>query len=629
MPSLFRPSKQKREVYMMRMTLAVVAVLFIAVNAIATNVFGARQVDLTANKLFTISEGTMRTLQSLDDVVYIRYYYSAEQATGLPAVQSYATRVRSLLQHYESISRGKVKVEVINPTPYSEVEDEAVKEGLQGIPVDSTGSRLYFGLYASGGTDKNASIPFFNPQRAAFLEYDLTKIIYDLAHPKKPVISVLSGLPMRLAMVNTPMQPDRDWAIITQLESFFDVRYINNQLVSIPKETDVLMVVHPDKLAEQALLILDQYLMAGHKVVIFTDPNAKVEGVRARKSDLNRILNKWGADMPTNEVVGDRSAAVRLPSMDGSSLLDTVANLTWLEISGWGFSRHDLITSELGLVRFITSGHYNKLPAETNLKKGELPRKTTWSPLITTSEDVMILDAQKVEDTTDTSKFMDSFKPTGKKQTLAVKITGRAGSAYPEFSNLKGYIPYSQEDSTLILVADTDILRNGLWVNKQQLENKVMYVPIADNGTFVMNALDYLAGSNDLISLRSRSDVAKTFRLVQDIKRKSEVQFRKKEKELENKAKSIEAELGQMKKVASGNNTNLPSKSQRDAITKVRENLINIRKELRNVRFQLRQEINKLSSIISFVNIALMPSVVILIALCVPFIRHRREREVV
>lgn len=627
MASLFHPSKQKKEAYMLRMTLVVIAVLFIAVNAIATNIFGARQVDLTANKLFTISDGTIRTLQSLEDVVHIRYYYSSEQANGYPAVQSYATRVRSLLQHYESISRGKVKVEVINPTPYSEVEDEAVKEGMQGIPVDTTGSRLYFGLYATGGTDKNASIPFFNPQRAAFLEYDLTKIVYDLAHPKKPKVSVLSGLPMRLAMVDAPVQPDRDWAIITQLESFFDVHYVNNQLVSIPEDTDVLLVAHPDKLPEFALLLLDQYLMEGHKVIIFTDPNAKVEGVRTRKSDLNRILNKWGANMPTNEIVGDRSAAVRLPSMDGSSLLDTVANLTWLEISGWGFSKQDIISSELGLVRFITAGHYVQLPPDANLKKGETPRKTSWNPLITTSEDVMLLDAQKVADTSDTSVFMDGFKALGKAQTLAVKITGRAPSAYPEHANLKGYIPYAREDSTLILVADTDILRNGLWVNKQQLEDKVMYVPIADNGTFVMNAIDYLAGSNDLISLRSRSDVTKSFKLLQDLKRKAEVQFRAKETELEKKAKDAEVELNEMKNFATGNNTNLPTKSQRNAIAKIRENLITIRTELRDVRFKLRQDINRLSGVISFVNIALMPLLVIFAALCIPFLRHRRERE--
>lgn len=611
----------------LRLTLVVAVILFIAINAIATNTLGARQVDLTSNKLYTISEGTKRTLANLEDTVRIRLYYSTEQATGYPAIQSYATRVRSLLQHYESISRGKVKVEVINPTPYSEVEDEAVKEGIQGIPIDSTGGRLYLGMYASGGTDKSSSIPFFNPQRAAFLEYDLTKTIYDLSHPKKPVITLVSGMPMRFGMLKTAIQPDKDWAILKQIEDFFEIQYQENDYIKIPDNTDVLMVVHPDKLKENDLLLIDQYLMEGGKALVFTDPLTKVEGVRTRHSNLNKILHAWGADMPETEVVGDRSAAVRLPSSSGNTLLDTVANLTWLEIQGWGFKRNEVISSDLSMVRFITAGHYVPFnPVKDANSNAKNTRKTTWSPLITTSEDVTILNAQKVDETTDASKFMENFQPITKTQTLAVKITGKAPSAFPEKSNLRGFVPYSLEESTLILVADTDILRNGLWVSQQHLYDKIMYVPIADNGAFVMNALDYLAGSKDLISLRSRSDVAKTFHRVQTLKRNAEVQFRAKEEELGTKVSETERQLEQLKNYSTGNNTNLPNSAQRNEITKFREHLIAMRKELRDVRKKLQEDISNLGAIVSFVNIGLMPLLIILAALIVPLVRHRHER---
>jgi ABC-type uncharacterized transport system involved in gliding motility auxiliary subunit len=621
-------SRQAKERWVLYGTLTSAFILFIALNGISTNVLGARQVDLTANKLYTISDGTKRTLQNLEDTVNIRYYFSTEQATGYPSVQSYATRVRSLLQHYEVLSHGKVKVEVINPTPYSEVEEEAVKEGMQGLPIDNSGSRLYFGMYATGGTDKSASIAFFNPQRAAFLEYDLTKVIYDLSHPKKPVVTVVSGLPMRLGMLRTPIQPDRDWAILTQMEGFFDVQYQDIETMQIPDNTDVLMLIHPDKLTERDLMLVDQYLMEGGKALIFTDPVAKVDGVRQRNSNLNKVLAAWGAQMPEGDVVGDRSAAVRLPSQDSSSLLDTVANLTWLEIAGWGMARNEIIASDLGVVRFITAGHYVQLPQpKFDPKSGIKPRQTTWSPLITTSEDVTLLSTKKVMDTDNAGELMQEFKPIGKKQVLAVKITGKAPTAFPEKTKFKGFAPYSLADSTLILVADTDVLRNGLWVTKQQLNDKVMYVPVADNGAFVMNALDYLAGSRDLISLRSRSDVSKTFKVLQDLKRTAEVKFRAQEEQLEKKVGNIEEALNQVKNYTSGNNTNLPSTKDRKEIEKYRAALIAARKELRDVRYQLQKDMSTLSGIVSFVNIGLVPIFVILAAMFVPWVRQFRARR--
>jgi ABC-type uncharacterized transport system involved in gliding motility auxiliary subunit len=626
--SLLHYLQHRLNTYIMRFTLIVLAILFIAINTVATNILGARQIDLTSNKLYTISDGTRRTLANLEDTVRIRFYYSSEQATGYPAVQAYATRIRSLLQHYEALSGGKVKVEVINPTPYTEVEDEAVKEGMQGIPIDEAGARIYLGMYAAGGTEKTANIPFFNPQRAAFLEYDLTKIIYDLSHPKKPVVTVISGLPMRLGMTNYLVQPDQDWAILTQMEGFFEMQYQEDGFNRIPENTDVLMVVHPDNLNENDLLLIDQYLMEGRKAIIFTDPMSRVEGVKSRKSELNKIIQAWGANMPENDIVGDRSAAVRLPSDKGSTLLDTIANLTWLEIRGWGFTRKEVISSDLSLVRFITAGHFERHTQSSTIPGAKKAESTlSWSPLITSSQDVTLLNTQKVNSTEDMGEFLEDFKAIGKAQVLAVKIEGKTHSAFPEKSKLKGFLSYSLEPSTLILVADTDILRNGLWVNQQRLYDKVLYVPIADNGAFVMNAVDYLAGSRDLIALRSRSDVAKTFERVDKLKRVAEVKFRAKEEALQARVKQMEIKLEELKTYSTMANASLPTSAQSKEISAFREQLIQIRTDLRDVRQNLHREISQLNAMVSFVNIALVPIIIIVIAMFVPLYRHRHERR--
>ncbi len=624
---LSRTQKQRRIGYA---TLALTAMLMICINMMAGNLLGAKQVDLTENQLFTLTDGTRNTLKNLKEKVYIRLYYSAQQASGFPAIQSYATRVRGLLRHYEALSGGKIKLEIIDPVPYSEAEDAAIKAGIQGIGVDTMGTKLFFGLTATGGLDDNSTIAFFNPKRAAFLEYDLTKLIYNLSNPHKPSIYVVSNLPMRIGMVDTPRQPENTWAILQQMESQYDVHYQTDDKQELdPKVVDVLMVVHPNLLSDEMLYRIDQYLMLGGKMMVITDPLAEVPGVRKTNSHLNRILASWGAEMPDQRVLTDGENAVSIPLEEGASPIEAITNLTWLELPKSNLAKDDIITSDLSVIRVIASGYFrpvglqSKIPTTPNAS--ENIRKTTWKSLIFSSPNSADEAANVVETNGDNPNVLfKTFKSRGKPQDIAVRIQGRAPSAFPERGTTKGHIPYAIEDATLILLADSDMLRDGLWVKVQQFYNKTIYNPTSDNGAFIMNAMDYLSGSQDLISLRSRSDTTRSFTVVNKMRRNSEARYRHKEDDLREKLSHLERKLELLKRTASGNNTNLPNAEAKKELDNFRGELLQTRKALRDVRKNLAQEIHRLDSIITFVNIGLIPILVILTALLLPLWRKKR-----
>lgn len=614
-------------------TLAITALLLIAVNMSANNLLGAKQVDLTQNSLFTLTEGTRNTLKNLKEPITIKLFYSAQQATGFPAVQSYATRVRSLLQHYQALSGGKIKLEIIDPIPYSADEDDAIKAGLQGMGVDTIGTKMFFGLKASSSTDDSETIAFFNPKRAAFLEYDLTKLISRLATPTKPVVYVISNLPMRVGMVDTPRQPESTWAILQQMETNYDVRYFTDDKLPIdPNVVSVLMIVHPNLLSDDMLFHIDQYLMKGGKALVITDPLATIPGTRDSSSNFKRIFNAWGVEMPDKRVLTDASLAVTIPLEDGASPIEEITNLAWHELYKQNMAKDDVITSDLTALRLIAPGYFRPLPLQSkipasNASAAEMQqRKTTWKSLVFSSKESSDEAANTVEANSDNpNTLFKTFKPSGKIKDIVVRIQGRAPSAFPEKAGTRGFIPYSEKDGTLILLADTDMLRDGLWVKTQQFYNRMLYNPTSDNGALVMNAIDFLSGSQDLITLRSRSDTVRGFTVVNKIRRDAEMRFRHKEDGLREQLSQLERKLEVFKKAASGNNTNLPDDSAKQQMDAFRSQLLQTRKDLRNVRKELATEIRRLDNIVTFINVGFIPILIILAALIIPTWRKKHN----
>src|SRR5260221_8709356 len=301
------------------LALVCAGVLFVGINVIADKTLRSARIDLTQQRLYTLSDGSRTTLAKIDEPITVRFYYSKRLGTEIPSYALYAQRVRDMLDEYVSLANGKVKLEILDPVPYSAVEDRAVAFGLQGVPIDQGGEQVYFGLAATNSTDDQQTIPFFQPERERFLEYDLTKLIHSLAFPKKTVVGLVTALPvegdMMAAMQGRPMQP---FAIIEQLRQLYEVRTIGSDLDKISPDIDVLMLIHPQNLSEKTQYAIDQFVLNGGRALVFVDPRSRIRQARRNEfnppgspvgSSLDRLFAAWGIEMVPDMVAGDRTAA--------------------------------------------------------------------------------------------------------------------------------------------------------------------------------------------------------------------------------------------------------------------------------------------------------------------------------
>src|SRR5205085_1664431 len=248
-------------------------------------------------------------------------------------------------------------------------EDRAVAFGLQPVPLDEQGEQVFFGLAGTNSTDDQQVIAFFSPQRERLLEYDLTRLVHNLAVPKRTTVGLATSLPLEgdvmAAMRGRPMRP---MAIIEQLRQLAEVETIGVQFDAVPPDIDVLMLVHPQNLSDRTLFAIDQFVLKGGKALVFVDPYSELQaaggppprpksgGVPEDSSSLSRLFQRWGLQMAPNVVAGDadsaRRVAVPVPGR-GNQALDYVA---WLNLSGNSLNRDDPITADLDHVAMATSG---------------------------------------------------------------------------------------------------------------------------------------------------------------------------------------------------------------------------------------------------------------------------------
>src|ERR1700743_1194362 len=170
--------------------------IVIGINMFADARLANVHVDLTQSHIYTLSNGTQQILRGLKEPITLRLFYSRDLGSTVPVYGAYADHVREELREYAAMANGKIKLEFYDPEPFSDTEDRALAYGLQGVPLDQGGTQVYFGLAGGNLEDDERTIAFFQPERERFLEYDLTKLIYDLSNPKRPVVGIMSSLPL-------------------------------------------------------------------------------------------------------------------------------------------------------------------------------------------------------------------------------------------------------------------------------------------------------------------------------------------------------------------------------------------------------------------------------------------------
>jgi ABC-type uncharacterized transport system involved in gliding motility auxiliary subunit len=660
-----------RGLFASRRAVAVAALVCIALMLISANIVIARffnwRLDLTAEHLYTLSPGTLHTLAQIDEPITLRFYYSSRLGDEVPAYGVYAQRVRELLDQYVAAAQGRIHLETYNPQPFSDVEDRAVAFGLQAVPLDSEGDQVYFGLAATNSTDDQQVIPFFSPERERFLEYDLTKLVHALAFPKKTVVGLISSLPLEgdvQAMMRG--QPSHPMAVIDQLQQLDKIETLSTTLDVIPADVDVLMLVHPQHLPPNTLFAIDQFVLKGGKALVFVDPHSELQASQPSEinppgaptaSNLRPLFKSWGFGMLQKVVAGDRRDAqevsVPVPGR-GEEPLDYIA---WLDLRPANLNRDDMITADLSHIIMDSAGIIEPLPGA----------KTTIEPLITTSPDSTKIPAAKLDGLPDVAGLLADFKSDGKRYILAAHVTGMVQTAFPDGppkpeaakpeaakpeaakpeaakagpraakpgtanaaakpNPAPAWLKQSVQPINVVVAADTDMLDDRVWVQSQDFFGHRVTVPIANNGDFVANAIDVLAGGEDLIGLRSRGTAARPFEVVDRIQREAQARYSAEEHALQQTLKGTEAKLANLTGKDQADTPAALSPEQTKAVEQFRADMLQTRRQLRDVQAALRSNIQWLKERLEFFDIALIPIIVAGAAIVVGAVRVRRRRR--
>lgn len=622
--------------------LVLAACLFVALIIVVNATLTSWRLDLTENKLYTLSQGTINILNSLEEPIRLDFYFSQENLTGLPALSNYGNRVRDMLLEYKNHAGDKLELNIIDAETFSEEEDEAVASGLRGIAVNNAGDRAYLGLVGTNSTDDERVIPFFHADKQASLEYDITKLIYNLAYPKKRVIGIITTLPMFGDEDDPNAEP---WTIITTMEEFFEVRQLKTNVENIDNDIDVLMVVHPKDLKLRTRFAIDQYVLNGGKAMVFVDPLAESDPVRPDPespatmpdfdSELPALLEQWGVKILDEKIAGDINAAMHVQTR-GARGPREVAYLPWLRLPRDSFNREDFATSELNVIHMGTTGIIEQVPEAT----------TTMTPLIETTRQSMQLERDFLVIQRDPNIILDNFKSMDKKQVLAARLQGHATTAFPDGINTTDLIAENENskdkdegdavaagdvtregDINVIVVADTDILTNLFWIRQQSYFGVDLPQPIADNGNFIVNAVDNLSGSNDLINLRTRGEFTRPFERVEAIRRDAELKFREREQELRAKLEETEQKISQFLQNQSDETSQILTPEQNREMEKYRQIRVETRKQLRAVQHELKKNIENLGTWLRVINIGLIPLLVIIIAIITGIYRINRRKD--
>jgi ABC-type uncharacterized transport system involved in gliding motility auxiliary subunit len=604
--------------------LAVLAVLLVAVILVSNALFRGARLDLTQSHLYTLSTGTKKILSSIDEPIHLYLFYSDKGTQNLPALRTYAQRVREMLEEMSTRAGGKIKLDIVDPLPFSEDEDRATGFGLQAVPTGQAGENIYFGLAGTNSTNGKAVIPFMQPDKEAFLEYDVAKLINELSVAKKPAVGLITGLPMSASFDPQTRQMREPWAVDTQLQQSFDVRQLSApSLKTIDKDIGVLVLIHPKNLTDDALYAIDQFVMRGGHLLVFVDPQAEADDSGAdpnnpqaamfanKSSDLPKLFKAWGVQYDPNKVVIDRTRALQISMSQGAP---PVRDAAILGLGKRDLNPNDVTTANLDTINISSAGFFQL----------EKDSKNKLVPLIQSSTDSMTVPGERVKFLPDPSALLAGFQPSGESYVIAGRLEGKFVTAFPDRKD-EGHLAAAKDDGVVVLVADTDMLSNRMWVQIQPFFGQKLMNAFANNGDFFVNSVDNLTGSSDLISIRGRATSQRPFTTVEDMRRAAEESFRGKEKELQQKLSDTEKKLGELQSGKSKDQEMILSPEQRAELQRFLDQKVEIRKELRQVRRGLDDKIEALGTRLKLVNIGLMPLLITLLAL--GFAWWKRQRR--
>ena len=618
-----RPSRRLQAVA----GIALAGILFVAVVLVADRALVGARVDLTADDLYTLSSATQGIVDEIDEPIELTLYFSHDAAEGVPFVRQYAQRVRELLEEYEAMSGGRIDVRTVDPQPLTRARDRALEYGLEPVPAgQGSNKRLFLGLVGTNRTDGVEVIEFFEPERERFLEYDISRLVWSLTHPDKPVVGIVSRLDITEGYNPSKREPIPAWAVVDRIREVAEVREIDTPTERIPPEVDVLMLVHPRDYRPRTLYAIDQFFTHGGRGAVFVDPVAGTaqRGGRGDKqvdaSDPGPLLDAWGVDVTLDHAVADPRNGLVVTAGEGRQTVHPAL----IGITRAGLADDDVITANIERLVFGSPG------VITDTEGG-----LTVKPLVQAAPTAGVLPVERFVGLEDPATLARGLQSTGRPLTVAARLQGDLRSAWPDGPPEGvepppgGHRAAAADAAQMVLFADTDVLADRLWVNeRRQQGGQTVREAWAGNGDLVSNAVDNLLGSEALIGIRGEGTSARPFTRVQELEREAANQYRDKERELRQALEQTEQRLEELR---SGRDTDeagvILSDEQRRELEAQREKRSRLRGELREVRQRLDARIEALGDRLRLLNIVAVPGAVALAALAVFGLRRRRRRR--
>ena len=597
-------------------------VILIAANVILSGV--RQRMDLTKEKAYTLSAGTRAILGKLDTPVKIRFYCSQSSSASPETVflKSYARKVEDLLIEYKQASKGKIIIEKYDPQPDSDAEDSARLDSVQGAPL-SSGEPFYLGVAVSM-LDSKEAIPFCQPTRERMLEYDISRAITRVVNPEKPVVGVMSALPV-FGMQSNPMMAQMGqrgqpaWALVTELKNDFTVKNVGMDSDNIDADVKVLIVIHPKEISDKAQFAIDQFVLRGGKLIAFLDANSLIDSRNQNQmmaqmgggdSSLPKLLQAWGVQFENTKVVADMNFRMEVGGGQGAAS----QRPTWLSITSEGLDTNDVVTSQIDNIWYFSGGAFSGTPAD-GLKQTVLLKTTTDSALV----DGMLANIAP-------DSALKDYKPSGKQQALAIRLSGKFKTAYPngipadkpaeekpdgdakpEEKQADSGLKESKTETTVVLVGDADLIHDSFTVQETQTPFGPLRRQLNANLNFAQNAVEQLAGDNNLIAVRSRATLNRPFTVVNKMKADAENRFRAKLSEVQASLEETQRKLNELQQNKDQSQRFILSPEQQQELANFQKKEAEARVELKRVQKDLRREVDQLETRVKGWNIFAMP----------------------
>jgi ABC-type uncharacterized transport system involved in gliding motility auxiliary subunit len=616
-------------------TVGVVAMLILLIGAnLIAGVFKQR-VDLTADKLYTLSPGTKAILNQLDGTVTIRFYCTRDEQMPV-MLKTYAQRVEDLLNEFRQHAKGNLEIQKFNPTPDSDAEDSANLDGVEGQMLQ-TGDRVYLGLSVRF-LDEKVAMPFLSPDREKLMEYDLARAIATVLSTEKAVVGVMTALPVfgqqpnPMMMQMGQMQQQPAWTFISELQRDFTVEPVDTSVESIDDHIKVLLVVHPKDLSENTLYAIDQFILRGGKLVAFLDPMSIMDrsnqhpqfGNMSGGSSLGRLTKAWGVEFENGKVVADMEYSTQISRGQRAESMPTFLSLTSEAVN-----KDDVITSQIDSLLFPFPGAFSGTPAEGLTK----------TVLLKSSKNSQLVDSFMAQ--LSGEQVTKEFKASGTEYALAIRLTGKFKTAFPEGAP-KAAPAEAEEDeakpepeaaaglkesagpTAVTLIADCDFLHDQWSVQVQNILGHRLVTPRNGNLNLVQSVVEELAGDSNLIGSRSRATLSRPFTRVNKLEAAAQASYQEKIRSLEEGLQETQRKLNELQQNKELGQRFIMSPEQQAELARFREREAEAKKELKEVRKRLRQEIVSLENRVKWLNIAGMPLLVTLSGISLAFLKRKR-----